>query len=546
MPSTSSRPAVGAVRLWLACLLLAAIASPATAWAHAVLLGSTPAADQVLAASPDEIALNFNENVGPIFIKVLNTKGAEVGSPGDWRVEGNDVFLPLGDTLENGTYILTYRVISADTHPVGSTLVFAVGEPIQDMSQAEMGGGDTGWTWLVAINRSLLYASMLLAAGSALLVLLMAWPASLWPAIAAQGRVAAVVAAASYALSVGLGGAEMLMGGPGALLALETWRQGLASTLLPSALIGIPGMLVLLTAFRRPAAATPLLLTGAALAIGSFLVTGHAATAPPVWLMALTVGVHLVCAAFWFAALRPLWLSTRLEPLAESGAVMQAFSQRAVWTVGALFASGLVISYVQVETLDNLTGSDYGLRLATKIALFLLVLGIAVINKTRYTPRLEAGEAGAAEAMRRSIRVEYVVMVAILIAAVSLTLPSPPRTAMAAGTGGVAADALVVTGENRGYSVRVEISPGRTGENMVMFSFTDGAGEPVEMQRVDTIWSLPAAGLEGVERAAEKVSPTMFHLTTSDLILPGEWQVRVSAYVDDFTKINIPVSAEIR
>ncbi len=79
-----------------------------------------------------------------------------------------------------------------------------------------------------------------------------------------------------------------------------------------------------------------------------------------------------------------------------------------------------------------------------------------------------------------------------------------------------------------------------------MFSFADSTGAVVEMQRVDTLWSLPAAGLEGIERQAEKVSPEMFHLTTSDLILPGEWSIRVSAYVDDFTKINIPVTAEIR
>jgi len=175
------------------------------------------------------------------------------------------------------------------------------------------------------------------------------------------------------------------------------------------------------------------------------------------------------------------------------------------------------------------------------------VLGIAALNKTRYTPQLEAGEEKAADSLRRSIRVEYAVILAILFAAVSLTLPSPPRTAMASGgNAGNPAEVLVATGENRGYIVRAEISPGRTGANMVMFSFTDAAGKPAEMQRVDTIWSLPTAGLEGVERAAEKVSPMMFHLNTNDLILPGNWQIMVSGYVDDFTKVNITLSVEIR
>ena len=149
------------------------IASPSL-YAHAVLLGSTPQADQVLNSPPDEIVLNFNENVGPIFIRLLDLNGAEVGNAGEWRVEGNDVFLPLGDTLANSTYILTYRVISADTHPVGSTFVFAVGEPITDVSaMASAETGSTPWTWVVALNRLLLYGSVLLAAGSALVLLLL-------------------------------------------------------------------------------------------------------------------------------------------------------------------------------------------------------------------------------------------------------------------------------------------------------------------------------------------------------------------------------------
>ena len=91
--------------------------------------------------------------------------------------------------------------------------------------------------------------------------------------------------------------------------------------------------------------------------------------------MAVVVGIHLLCAGFWFAALRPLWLATRSSDLADAGALMGQFSNRAVWTVGALFLSGAVISFVQVETLTNLISTDYGVRLIAKILLFLVVLG---------------------------------------------------------------------------------------------------------------------------------------------------------------------------
>ena len=103
--------------------LIIILAAP-NAFAHAVLLGSTPGAEQVLDAGPDEVVLNFNENVGPIFFKVLDSSGNEIATVGEIRVEGNDVFLPLTAPLENGTYIITYRVISADTHPVGALVSF--------------------------------------------------------------------------------------------------------------------------------------------------------------------------------------------------------------------------------------------------------------------------------------------------------------------------------------------------------------------------------------------------------------------------------------
>ena len=168
-------------RFMIRCMLLVclaaclAVAFSSQVLAHAVLLGSNPQADQVLDSAPEEIVLNFNENVGPIFIRLLDLTGSEVGNAAEWRIDGNDVYLPLGDTLPNGTYILTYRVISADTHPVGSTFVFAVGEPLMDASAvASADSGSTAWTWAVALNRLLLYGSVLLAAGSALFLLLMA------------------------------------------------------------------------------------------------------------------------------------------------------------------------------------------------------------------------------------------------------------------------------------------------------------------------------------------------------------------------------------
>lgn len=514
-----------------------------TAWSHAVLLNSTPAAEASLDVSPKEIVFNFNENVGPIFIKVLDRTGSEVGSPGEWRTDGNDVFMSLNDELPNGTYIATYRVISADTHPVGGSVVFAVGEPIASMDDVAAAGGETsGWVVPVVINRFLQYGAMLLAAGSALFIIGMSIPASVAPSVYKVGRTAAIVAAITYVLALGFGGAEMMLGGAGAIFSAAAWSQALASTLAPSALIGVPGLLILIFAFGKgpEGKSTAMLLAGSAIAIASFLVTGHAATAPPVWLLATMVAVHLFCASFWIAALYPLAKTAQVAEVKEAGAVMTQFSQRAVWTVAALFLSGAVITWNQVESPTNMLTTDYGLRLAGKLTVFFVLLGLAAVNKMVLTPALEKADGAAPAKLRRMIKFEYGAMVLIIGAAVSLTLVTPPRATMdmEGGMGGMAMgggfQATVVKGK---YTAEVSVDPaGTTASNMVMVSFKDDAGNPVEMVDVNIYWSLPAAGLEGIDGRGEMIGPGMYHFMFDQLIIPGEWDARIDAFVDDFDK----------
>jgi copper transport protein len=528
--------------LFVASLGLAfSLASPA--WSHAVLLGSTPAAEASLDVSPTELVFKFNENVGPIFIKILDRTGAEVGDLSDWTVDGNDVLTKVNAELPNGTYIATYRVISADTHPVGGSVVFAVGEAVAAMENVSAAGGQTsGWVIPVAINRFLQYGAMMLAAGAALFAIGMTVPGPVEQSVFKMGRMAATVAAATYILALGFGGAEMLLGGPSAFFSPDAWSQGLGSTLGPSALIGIPGLLILIFAFGKgpEGKSTPVLLLGSAVAVASFLVTGHAATAPPAWMMAPVVAVHLFCASFWIAALYPLAKTAQDADVIQAGAVMTQFSNRAVWTVGALFVSGAVITWTQVESPTNLFSTDYGLRLAAKIAIFLALLGLAAMNKIVLTPALEKGDAAASDKLRKSIKFEYAAMVLIISAAVSLTLVTPPRATMdmEGGMGGMGMGGGFQATLTKGkYTADFSIDPGATtASNMVMITFKDDAGNPVEMVDVNIIWSLPSAGLEGIEGRGEMVTPGMFHFTFDQLIIPGEWEARIDAFVDDFDK----------
>jgi copper transport protein len=334
----------------------------------------------------------------------------------------------------------------------------------------------------------------------------------------------------------------MVLGGPSAFFSPDAWSQGLGSTLGPSALIGIPGLIILIYAFNKgpEGKSNPILLLGSTVAVSSFLVTGHAATAPPVWMMAPVVAVHLFCASFWIAALYPLAKATQDADISQAGAVMTQFSERAVWTVGALFISGALITWTQVESPGNLFSTDYGLRLAAKLTIFLALLGLAAMNKMVLTPALEKADTAAPGKLRRSIKIEYGAMVLIIGAAVSLTLVTPPRATMEMGAsgGGMAMgggfQATIVKGK---YTAEVSVDPaGTTASNMVMVMFKDDAGNPVEMVDVNIIWSLPSAGLEGIEGRGEMIAPGMFHFMFDQLIIPGEWNARIDAFVDDFDK----------
>ena len=538
--------------VWMLAALLAGcfgLSTPPAA-AHAVLMKANPAANQQLEATPRELELAFNENVGPVFFKLLDRAGQEVGQPGELRLDGNSVFLPLGQTLPNGTYIVTYRVISADTHPVGGSFAFAIGEAVASGADAAASGSAASlWVLPTYLNRIVLYAAMLLAAGSALLLLVMSWPASVEPGLRRQGRIAALVAAGAFVVSMAVGGADIVAGGPGALLSGAAWSAAMGSTLSVSAAIGIPGALLAAWAFGRRVEWP--LWTGFALLVGSFLVTGHAATAVPVWLAATSVGLHLVGGAFWFAAFAPLVATAKVSAAPEAARVMDQFSSRAVWLVGLVLVSGLVVSWIQVRSPANLLSTDYGQRLLVKLGLVVVVLAMAFWNKSRLTPALARGGAAAGGNMARSIRIESGVMLLVVAAAASLTLPTPPRAlgeqAAATAAGAMpASDGFRETWTSAGYSVEVEVTPARTGENMVMLRFKDAAGAPVAMQRASIDVSLPAAQVEGITKVGEAMPPDMYHFMIPELIIPGDWRFSVSAFVSDFDKLDFEGTVPVK
>lgn len=540
--------------LLLVCTL--ATSSP-QGFAHAVLLDSSPKPGEMLMQSPSEVVANFNEGVGPIFFKVLDVKGQPVGDPGEIRLDGTKMILPLRATIPNGTYVLTYRVISADTHPVGATFGFSIGEPMKTVDATADAGSRSIWSLAVGVNRWVLYAGMLWTAGTALFLLLLGIEGSLREDARQKARWASVVTALSYVLAVGFGGADMQLGGVDALWKAATWRSGLDSTLAPSAVFGVISMALLyagcMAGERRRHG---VLIAGVALAIGSFLVTGHAATAPPAWLMAPVVGAHLLATAFWIGAFRPLLLSTRQFSAADSGALMQRFSNFAVPAVIVVLISGTLISLKQLGSPANLFNNDYGTVLLTKIILVFVIIGIAAYNKINLTPKLIANDVAGVSKIKRTITLELMLYVIVLAAASALTMTTPPRALVATGEAGAAEAKMTMmpgglvkrTLENdAGYSADIELSPAKVGENMLMVTLKDPAGGIVQgATALEVIVALESAGISEVRLKSEAVGNGMWHVMISETLIPGDWALMIDGYLTDYDKTSFSTTVTLK
>jgi methionine-rich copper-binding protein CopC len=125
-----------AVLLITAWVGLGVAALPASA--HSRLLSSSPADGTTLPTSPAEVVLTFNEDINPQFVTVRVTDGEGgdvVGAKAS--VAGPEVTVPVEQPIAAGAYKITYRVVSADSHPItGSTTFTVAGDPLASPSPA--------------------------------------------------------------------------------------------------------------------------------------------------------------------------------------------------------------------------------------------------------------------------------------------------------------------------------------------------------------------------------------------------------------------------
>jgi putative copper resistance protein D len=147
----------------------------------------------------------------------------------------------------------------------------------------------------------------------------------------------------------------------------------------------------------------------AAALLGALALTGHGGATPGAAgiVHLASDAAHAIAAGIWVGGLVPLALlfaAARRDAddraLAAARATTRRFSTLGIACVATLLATGIVNAIFLVGSVPALLGTSYGQLLTAKIALFLVMVATAAVNRLKLTPRLAEHDPGAAIAMR--------------------------------------------------------------------------------------------------------------------------------------------------
>ncbi|NJM81106.1 MAG: copper resistance protein CopC/CopD [Tabrizicola sp.] len=511
MKSTSIAGMAFAVLLGLLSLLWASMAN-----AHAEFRGSVPAQDSLLDGVPAVISLEFSEQVGVLALTWHLPGGREVAAVGAAGATTLTVQPP--PDAGRGTYVLQWRVASADGHPVGGALVFSVGEVTGSASPGAEGSATASAT--VAF-RAAMVAALVLSVGAAVFQTLFA------PVPPGVARLATPLAVLVMPLGVLWLGAEGLdrLGLPfGAFFQDDVWGQALASPVARTVALAMVAAALALGALLmqwRLAA-----FSAWALAALSFTLSGHALSAPSWTALPLTF-LHGAALLFWVGSLLPLAAAMIPLPPAGRAKFLRRFSRPAVAAVLVLVGSGaglILMRPLAVETL----ATPWARLLGVKLALVAAMLALALWHRARAVPQLERGQAAP---VARTIGLEAALGLVVLCLAMGFRLAPPPTTPLA--------DPPSVHIHTTKAMADVALSATPPGAVSVSLMLADADFVPFDPQEVRLDLTDPVAGIGPLTVQAKRDETGVWSTAPVTLPSPGPWEVRLMLLISDFEQVTL-------
>ncbi|MFF5309992.1 copper resistance CopC/CopD family protein [Streptomyces massasporeus] len=437
-------PRVRTVVLLLLAAACALLAGAGPASAHAAVTGSDPGQGAVVDKAPARITLTFSEQVAlsDDSLRVLDPEGKRVDTAKPAGVTGTTYAVPLHSGLPDGTYTVAYQVVSADSHPVAGAYTFSIGAPSKTSVSVSGQSTDDGVVgWLYGFGRYVSYAGFIVMAGGAAFVL------ACWRRGAGVRPVQRFVVSGWVALTASTLALLLLRGsftGSGKvsdifdLSLLGQVLQTKSGAALVSRLLLLAAaalfIAVLFGAYARPSPTTTppdgasrrqpdpsedaeekrdltfgLSIGGVVVAAGlaaSWAMSEHASVGLQAGIAMPVDVLHLLAVAAWLGGLGALLVALYRAPADTpvDAPAVRRFSQVAFGSVLALIATGTYQSWRQLGTWSAFTDTRYGQLLLAKIALVVVLVGVAWISR-RWTGRLARTVPVEASAVREKERV---------------------------------------------------------------------------------------------------------------------------------------------
>ncbi len=575
---------LGRALLGLAGALVLLGSLTGTAGAHAQLISTNPAADAVLAQPPPAVSLTFGESVQ------IPTDALEVFDAAGHAVAIGPVVHPPGQpnhvsaTLPkamHGTYVVSWRVISADTHPVQGAFTFSVG--------AATAGNGVGALeshllatrhasalagFLAGLLRFVVFAGVLLMVGAT--ALLFWWPAGM-PRIGLTlvvGWAGAGVAVASL-LAIAVQGPYDAAKPLSQALSPHVLDPVLGDRFGLSALVRAGAALVAAGVARRAGSRTGLALLAAAATtmIVTLSTSGHATTSRWKPLGFLIDVVHVGAAGLWLGGLvvvvAVLWRGGGDD--AGRAEVARRFSAIATASIGVIVATGVLQAWRQLGSWSELTTSSYGHLLLVKVALAGVAFEAGLFSRRLLRRRLVAAtptpalvgvggpslpsttgerpeEVEPPQAGRRRTRfARWILFEALLgvavVAVTALLVDGAPPFSVTQAEAATSFNQTQSVGHHD--LVSVAVYPLVTGPVEVSVQYTNGV-TLVDPFQLYAQLRLPARGVGPLTVPLEHLGVGTWVATGVVVPLPGRWQLMVGVLTDPVTEVDRTFTLTVR
>jgi copper transport protein len=549
----------GRVVLALAVIVFG-IAAPSSASAHAYLIKTVPAAAGVLDVPPPNVQLTYDEAVEPRFaiISVTNAAGRQetTGAVNRSPANPDTLVVPLRRHLPEGWYLIYWRAISVDGHPVQGAFTYAVGPnpgPAPRFVVPSIAGSATSLNLLIA--RWVMFLSVMSAIGLFVFRILIARPAcrrapgtNLRPVsrafvIASVVGLLAIPVYLDFATAIDSLRSVFDLGDLVPLFRVTAFGRGYVDMTICFALFCVAAWSALwLDQPEREhrSVAEIISIAGALLAAMAVLLipgtSGHAAQTSPRGISVILDWLHLITGSVWLGGLvglLVLWISLPATGrVAGLSIVVPRFSNVAFVAVLLLLATGTWVTINHMPALDALWLTGYGVAILVKIGLLVAAMALGAGNLLRIRPRLIAArdrpELGqpAARLLRRMISGETLLVVGAVFAAAVLSSLAPPPPAFAlqnTALASVGPGRVAKTVKHAGYVLQVLLSPNKAVTPDSFALRITKNGQPVRGANVTLTFNHTEMQMPQQEYQLTEAQPGLYSRAAPALVMVGKW-----------------------